>query len=860
MKKSIIIFSLLVSMMVSLFPTTALAQQSGDHNAIYIYRNDGDFNAFLNCDVDSINYSTIDLNGQEHPYVVVQEVRANDSIYRIPIDAIDSVAFSVPAPVFKSDLFHLTEEHLPYVQTVSDLAVDFDLSIPSSMLPHEGQVVVSDVDDDPFDGGFAGKVISIDTLPDRIHMECDEASIEDIYDELVCVGKSIGYSEDDSTVVQLRAIDKSGVKVFTIRKQTLPIINDGNGSVTLNVTPSVELNYAIYYKINSSKNYFKVAVKPTMNCSLDYNWSKSASKSYTVDLAKIKIETSVPLLFANIKFGGFLDLNGSVSLNGKLPFTVSATGGYDSTKPKGQRFYSSKSLTVQSPEGSVTFSGSAHVGLSVGVGVSLVTDSIASAYITLKAGPRLSGTIQFDTKTSVTQTFYNSFKNSYISLEPLVGSLEASVHTIFTGTERKTLFTGSLLGKKDYYLFPLFTAPHLPSLNSTGYSLTSLTTEPSRNLIFKIYPGIKLSNSSKTYTEYSSKAYKKQADWNNTNLQMELNNKTVGTYTAVPVFKIFGATITASPSSSITIHKAFTLSSTNVCVKRGSTKTVTINDGWGSYSISNSNISVCTTTLNNSARTITIKGVKNGTANVTVKDKRSGKTQTIKVIVNDTGNTPSITVSTTSLSLGSVAKGRLTSKTFTVKGSNLTGNLSLSSSNSYFTVSPTTITKANAANNVTVTVYYRPTTTGSHSGFITIKDGDAVSKTVKVTGTATGTSNPNEPVVMIGLVEPDDESDDVKPELVNGGEIVVGGEEDVSMETLDVFSTGVNEMASNSRIYAEGQVIIIESVVAQNAVISDISGHTRSVSLQEGRNEIPVNASGIYIVRMRDKTAKLMLK
>ena len=70
----------------------------------------------------------------------------------------------------------------------------------------------------------------------------------------------------------------------------------------------------------------------------------------------------------------------------------------------------------------------------------------------------------------------------------------------------------------------------------------------------------------------------------------------------------------------------------------------------------------------------------------------------------------------------------------------------------------------------------------------------------------------------------------------------------------------VNEMLMSTKVYAEGQNIIIESPVEQSAIISDISGHAQSVNLYVGRNEIPVNASGIYIVRIREKVTKLMLK
>ena len=103
---------------------------------------------------------------------------------------------------------------------------------------------------------------------------------------------------------------------------------------------------------------------------------------------------------------------------------------------------------------------------------------------------------------------------------------------------------------------------------------------------------------------------------------------------------------------------------------------------------------------------------------------------------------------------------------------------------------------------------------------------------------------------QICSVEPDGGNEGGNNEFTNGG----------SLETSLNSTTDVNELAMNSKIFAEGLNIIIESPVEQSAVISDISGRAKSVNLQAGRNEIPVNASGIYIVRIREKTTKLMLK
>ena len=99
--------------------------------------------------------------------------------------------------------------------------------------------------------------------------------------------------------------------------------------------------------------------------------------------------------------------------------------------------------------------------------------------------------------------------------------------------------------------------------------------------------------------------------------------------------------------------------------------------------------------------------------------------------------TPTLTVTPTSLNM-SAYTGETATATFKVTGADLTGNVTLTKSgSSVFSITPTTITAANAANGVNVTVTYAPTATGTQTGTITIASSGAESKTVTLTGTAT---------------------------------------------------------------------------------------------------------------------------
>lgn len=98
-----------------------------------------------------------------------------------------------------------------------------------------------------------------------------------------------------------------------------------------------------------------------------------------------------------------------------------------------------------------------------------------------------------------------------------------------------------------------------------------------------------------------------------------------------------------------------------------------------------------------------------------------------------------ITTDVTSLDLGATIQGTPVSKTFVVKGDNITEDITVSSSSSDFAVSPTTIAAADAmsAEGVTVTVTMKATSGGDKSGKITLSTKGAESVSVALTGSVT---------------------------------------------------------------------------------------------------------------------------
>lgn len=166
--------------------------------ALYNYRNDGDFNVWLNKDIKHIIYSRIDIHGVEHNDFVVQEVWTSDSVYRVPLETVDSIGFKQPAPVMREGLFYLRDYHASHTMGVDDLTLHFDLSIHQDSLPSVGQTILCVTQTTPYEEGFAGKVIDIQKNGDEITMNCEQAAVGDIFKQLVLVGEASSEVENNS--------------------------------------------------------------------------------------------------------------------------------------------------------------------------------------------------------------------------------------------------------------------------------------------------------------------------------------------------------------------------------------------------------------------------------------------------------------------------------------------------------------------------------------------------------------------------------------------------------------------------------------------------------------------------------------
>ena len=127
-------------------------------------------------------------------------------------------------------------------------------------------------------------------------------------------------------------------------------------------------------------------------------------------------------------------------------------------------------------------------------------------------------------------------------------------------------------------------------------------------------------------------------------------------------------------------------------------------------------------------------------ANTDVWDATTGMNKLNASVTIQSSGTPIVTTPTisvaNSMSFGNVTVGTPVAQNLTVSGTDLEGNISIVSNHSALTVSPASITAAQAQSGATVTVTLNATATGSGNATLTLSSINAEKKTVNVTWTA----------------------------------------------------------------------------------------------------------------------------
>ena len=189
---------------------SAMAQASQD--ALYIFRNDGQFNAFFFGDIDHIEYSKVDTLGVEQADYVVQEVYALDSVFRIPVSAIDSVAFTTPETKIKQDVFCPDKSIADYIVASDSVYwIRLATNTPAALIPKVGDKLLIEDESQFIPDGFGGLVTAVTEGSDGITVMTSALALTEVYEQLYV--KLAGASPDMQPVQTSRRGPLEGVDI-----------------------------------------------------------------------------------------------------------------------------------------------------------------------------------------------------------------------------------------------------------------------------------------------------------------------------------------------------------------------------------------------------------------------------------------------------------------------------------------------------------------------------------------------------------------------------------------------------------------------------------------------------------------------
>ncbi len=308
---------LYILLLMAVTAITVTAQTIGE--AFYIYRNDGQFNAFFRNEVDSIAYSHYDLDSLYYDENVTQLIYTADSLYRIPLVAIDSIGFVQPETVAKKGVISLTGNILDYLVRVEGVYLYFLPTIPSNLKPGVGDKLVTIEMTELFPCGFAAEVVGADQTTDYYIVECKGLELEDVFDSY-CYNVSVMPEEE---VAAARA---SG-NTFTPKTIHIPKLShswsigistplfDVDGSVEAWVKPTFHIKGT---DMVDPKRGRMTNIRVTGNYDTGETYSIALSKSFTKDFS-FPVGTGelpvAPLISFFWDFGVFVGVSGSLTFS-----------------------------------------------------------------------------------------------------------------------------------------------------------------------------------------------------------------------------------------------------------------------------------------------------------------------------------------------------------------------------------------------------------------------------------------------------------------------------------------------------------------------------------------------------------------
>lgn len=549
----------------------AKAQNELESEAFYIYRNDGEFNGFFYDEVLEMRYSKLSLDSIEYDDFVVQEVVTEDSIYRIPLCAIDSIGFVQPEVILNPGIHDIDETGLAAYITNTDYYETFiylSKDTPADLLPKPGDVLMRLGNKEEKIPGFGRKVTSVhDDGYNRYVVKVSHLEeLSDVFTQLVGVEKLVTDNQGKvrRKVSPLCKASGSGSATlldlaFTVQKD-LPFPNNDQSKITLAAELGMQLSVGVEYNIKWNNFFLKVTnhsaltAQPSITASCDLvsaerNWSLLPGLCFYVPAScpvmsidplpklfiKGTLSASIGLSFPKSGIGmteTFIFDNGSLSYN--RDYNIEGYNAFGSDRFI--NFFKQSDVNAK-------LHGELQAGIKseIGIGAADWLSDIVETYIGVDVyvGPKIEGDLEFSMQSLFEGGSYVLNNPPKVTLSGLSIDAEAKGTFKFLWNDPNTETFATLseqFWKEEFYALPRIDSICLKQNIITGtQKLTAKLTRkgylPAR-LGFEI--GDREKNKTVLYLPGTFDAFTKEKD-----LEIDVNFP-VGDYNVVPFYEING--------------------------------------------------------------------------------------------------------------------------------------------------------------------------------------------------------------------------------------------------------------------------------------------------------------------------------
>ena len=575
MKKTLFTFLLMTVMAV-----TAHAQEIGEQ--MYIYYGDRVTGGFLPSEIDSIAYSYYDEDGFRYDDVVTQVIYTADSVYKIPIEEIDSVSFVRPRTIYKSGVIVLEGEIRQYIINSDGYNLTLSPNTPSILMPKVGDRLVTMKPDEQFPYYFAGEVTSISSSNGGYEVVCNTLDFEDVVDQFAdIIYAGTENAEESLSPAKISISKRAGIPWTPI---SLPSYQS-SADLGLSVTPIPEIHdietnidfgagfkYSIVPEARARITWFIMGglyVNAMMVIDNNFSWSHhfcgsvsaNSRHSFLPSTVEIKIGPSPFNLYFDC--GWFANLSGSLVWEGSVERKTRTTLSfiYDRAHPENNTASRFTQLLSSSDDATRKLYGdiSAEAGLYIEAGFDLVRAQILKVGFRADIGIngsasnlRLWNGIRSADSSS---QYYDNIKDGEISLTPFVrfggvwGVAEDLPYIGASGNFLQNTFSPGAVYKA-------YAVPTFDKLKAERPDWKSTTVMASAALSQRVFVPVGVGftavneNKERVSTDYLPQTYSDHNMFPDASRDLR-NVPLSGKYKVKPMLRMFGFEVMASPEVSV---------------------------------------------------------------------------------------------------------------------------------------------------------------------------------------------------------------------------------------------------------------------------------------------------------------------